>query len=90
MEFSCNLEPVETPIYYASGSASLPFAYTTDPLPIVTGSCPWQYANWVNAFVSLSDPSKCEWLYYQTNNNESGNARKVYIHVIGKIAEESQ
>lgn len=57
--------------------------------PIVSGSCPWNYANWVNAFPKPpnsdeSDYSKCAWLYYQTNNNGNGTERSVYIHAIGK------
>lgn len=85
-KFTCNLQSSE-PLYYASGSVSLPFAFEADPLPVASGSCPWNYLNWVNAFVDLSDLSKCRWLYYQTNNNGTGSERIVYLHAIGNIRE---
>lgn len=80
--FTISLEPVGTDIYYTSGSASFPFAFVGKP--VVIGSCPWYYANWVNAFPDSKDLSKCSWLYYQTNTNGNNGTRSIYIHAIGK------
>ncbi len=80
--FTISLEAVSTNIYYTSGSASFPFTFVGKP--VVIGSCPWSYANWVNAFPDSSDRSKCGWLYYQTNTNGNNGTRSVYIHAIGK------
>lgn len=87
LKFIVNLDKVGESVYYANGEAAFPFIFTNKP--IVSGSCPWNYANWVNAFPKPpnsdeSDYSKCAWLYYQTNNNGNGTERSVYIHAIGK------
>lgn len=81
-EFTMNLQSGGANIYYANGEAAYPFTFVSRP--VVTGSCPWSYTNWVNVFPSISDNKKCEWLYFQTNQNGNNSKRKVYIYVKGR------
>ena len=81
-EFTVKFQSGGTSVYYTNGEAVFPFKFIS--MPIVNGSCPWNYVNWVNAFGSVSDFGKCEWLYYQTNKNGDGSKRRVYLHAIGQ------
>lgn len=80
--FTCNLSGVGASVYVANGSADFPFAFAARP--IVSGSCPNTYANWVNIASHISNYGKCEWLYYQTNDNGTGEQRIVYIYAVGR------
>ena len=83
-------------VYYAYPSSSekptLPFPFYKDDSgnpPVVSASCPWSYANWVNGFIEpISNAetayTKCGWLYYGANANGTGENRNIYLHVIGR------
>lgn len=83
-------------VYYAYPSSSekpiLPFPFYKDDSgnpPVVSASCPWSYANWVNGFIEpISNAetayTKCGWLYYGANANGIGENRNIYLHVIGR------
>lgn len=82
VNFKINLTNAGEGVYYTSGETTFPLQFIKEPL--VVGSCPWNYANWVNVFPNNTDYSKCSWLYYQTNSNGNGEIRSVYIYAKGR------